>query len=192
MLPSHSDTDSGAETDDKDKISMNPWKPAILEIKPFGREYNKDFSVESRSGSGCYTLNLYSYTCTCPDFIERRGGRSIGDIGRSCKHLRDAVLSLDTNPIADELTRVIFKSPHGPYDRIWFAPDPDGEILALGITEGKPWWNLFVRKGPGGAYDRYGYHPVDRRWAYESSPPSAHEILQLLAFVPGEPPLKRE
>ena len=164
---------------------MTPWKPALLEMKPFGREYDRDFTTESRTGSGRYTLNLYTYSCTCPDFVSRRSGRPVGDVGRSCKHLRDAVLSLDVDAIGDELTRVIFKSPFGPYDRIWFAPGPDGEIIALGMTEGKPWWNLFVRKGPGGPYDRYGFHPREVRWSWDDRPPQVEVIQKMLAQVPG-------
>lgn len=164
---------------------MTPWKPALLEMKPFGREYDRDFTTESRSGSGRYTLNLYAYTCTCPDFVSRRSEHPVGDVGRSCKHLRDAVLSLDVDAIGDELTRVIFKSPFGPYDRIWFAPGPDGEVIALGMTEGKPWWNLFVRKGPGQPYNRYGFNPREIRWSYDDRPPQVDSIQNMLARVPG-------
>ncbi len=154
-------------------------------MKPFGREYDRDFTVESRSGSGRYTLNLFSYTCTCPDFLTRRSGRPVGDVGRSCKHLRDAVLSLEDEVIGDELTRVIFKSPYGPYDRIWFAPGPDGEIVALGMTEGKPWWNIFMRRGPGEPYDRYGFNPREMRWSFENPPPAVEEIKRMLTHLPG-------
>ncbi len=164
---------------------MTPWKPAILNMKPFGREYDREFTVESRSGSGKYTLNLYTYTCTCPDFVQRRVERPLGDVGRSCKHLRDAVLALDIDSFGDELTRVIFKSPHGPYERIWFAPGPDDEIIALGIIENKPWLNLFIRRGVGQPYDRYGYSPSEGRWSYDSIPPAARDIVRLMAELPG-------
>ena len=164
---------------------MSSWKPALLKISPFGDEYDRDIIVESRTGGGRYTVNLHSYTCTCPDFTERRAERPVGDLGRSCKHLRDMVLSLDTDAFGDELTRVIFKSPHGPYKRIWFAPGPDGEILALGMRPDKPWLSLFIRSGSGEPYTRYGYHPGEERWAYDSSPPEAENILEMLKSVPG-------
>jgi len=164
---------------------VSPWKPALLSISPFGSEFNHDIEVESQTGGGCYTVNLYSYTCTCPDFLERRAGRPIGDLGRSCKHLRDAVLSLDSDAFGDELTRVIFKSPHGPYSRIWFAPGPDGDILALGVRSDKPWLSLFLRSGPEDAYTRFGYNPESRRWAYDSVPQKAEKILGMLKSVPG-------
>ncbi len=164
---------------------INQWKPALLKISPFGAEYDRDITVESRTGGGEYILNLYTYTCSCPDFIERRADRPVGDLGRSCKHLRDAVLSLDVDAFGDELTRVIFKSPHGPYERIWFAPGPEGDILALGMRSDKPWLNLFVRSGPGEAYTRYGYHPEEERWAYNSMPPGTDVILGMVESVPG-------
>ncbi|RKX79476.1 MAG: hypothetical protein DRZ90_13985 [Spirochaetes bacterium] len=163
---------------------MGLWKPALLSIAPFGMDYNRDIEVESRTGGGRYTVNLYSYTCTCPDFTERRAMRPIGDLGRSCKHLRDAVLSLDTDAFGDELTRVIFKSPHGPYERIWFAPGPEGDVMALGMRSDKPWLSLFHRGGPGESYTRYGYHPEEKRWAYDSRPPEVEMILGLLKSVP--------
>jgi len=165
--------------------SVSSWKPALLSIAPFGNEFNRDIEVESKTGGGCYTVNLHSYTCTCPDFIERRAARPIGDLGRSCKHLRDAVLSLDTDAFGDELTRVIFKSPHGPYSRIWFSPGLNGDILALGVRSDKPWLSLFLRSSPDAAYTRFGYNPGDRRWAYDSAPQEAEKILGMLKSVPG-------
>ena len=45
---------------------------ASLLLKPFDREFDRDIEVESRTGSQSYTVNLYRYTCTCPDFLERR------------------------------------------------------------------------------------------------------------------------
>jgi hypothetical protein len=163
---------------------MSSWKPALLKMSPFGKEYDRDIAVESRTGGGRYTVNLYPYTCTCPDFIERRVKRPIGDLGRSCKHLRETVLSLDSDAFGDELTRVIFKSPHGPYERIWFAPDPQGEIFALCQRSDKPWLSLFVRSGAGQPYTRYGYHPIEKRWAYDSKPQEYVEILEMLRSVP--------
>ena len=164
---------------------MNPWKPAILRIKPFGNEHDREISVESHNSSVRYNVNLHRYTCTCPDFLQRRRSRLVGDIGRSCKHLREAVLSLDSDAFGDELTRVIFKSPHGPYDRIWFIPGPDGEIIALGIRDEKDWVNLFVRRPGKGPYERYGYHRGDHRWAYGNQPSHCHWILSMLDIVPG-------
>ena len=163
----------------------SPWKPAVLSIAPFGKEFDRDIRVESRTGGGSYTVNLYSYTCTCPDFIERRAGRPVGDLGRSCKHLRDVVLSLDADAFGDELTRVIFKSPHGPYSRIWFAPGPDGDILALGVRSDKPWLSLFLRSGPDKAFTRFGYNPDEKRWAYGTVPQNDRDILGMLKSVPG-------
>jgi hypothetical protein len=166
---------------------MSAWKPAILSIKPFGKEYDRDTAVESRTGGLLYTVNLHRYTCTCPDFVLRRSQKPRGDLGRTCKHLREAVLALDTDTFGDELTRVIFKSPHGPYDVIWFAPGPAGDIVALGLKADKPWMNLFVRSGKGEPYTRYGYHPGERRWAYGSAPPGAHEILEMMSGIPESP-----
>ena len=80
---------------------MSVWKPALVNISPFGDEYDRDDIVESRTGGGRYTVNLHTYTCTCPDFIERRAERPVGDLGRSCKHLRDMVLSLDADAFGD-------------------------------------------------------------------------------------------
>lgn len=164
---------------------MSSWKPALLDISPFGKEYDRDITVESRTSGGRYTVNLFSYTCTCPDFKERRFKRPIGDLGRSCKHLRETVLALDSDAFGDELTRVIFKSPHGPYDRIWFSPDSRGNVIALCLRSDKPWLNVFVRSGSGQPYTRYGYHPSEERWAYESCPPDCDEILELIKTVPG-------
>ena len=163
----------------------SPWKPAILKMKPFGPEMDKDVPVESRSGGGYYTINLHRYTCTCPDFVLRRAGLPVGDIGRSCKHLRDAVLALDSDSFGDELTRVIFKSPYGPYDRIWFAPGPDGEIIALALSEDKPWINLFLRNSSDGHYERYGFNPKESRWSWDSQPPDAENVLHLVSLIPG-------
>ena len=164
---------------------MTSWKPAILEMAPFGPEYDRDFIVESRSGGGRYTVNLHRYTCTCPDFAERRAVRTVGDLGRSCKHLRDAVLSLDRDAFGDELTRVIFKSPHGPYDMIWFAPDARREIVAAAMVLDGPWMNIFARKGGEGPYVRYGFHIADERWAYGTAPENAAEILAMLKTLPS-------
>jgi len=164
---------------------MNPWKPALLRLKPFGREFDTDRRVESRSGGGTYIVNLHRYTCTCPDFRQRRAQRPVGDLGRSCKHLRDIVLSLDEDAFGDELTRVIFKSPHGPYDRIWFAPDSDGSVIALGLKDDGPWWNIFLKDGPDGPYNRYGYHPAEDRWSYDHPPANAAAVLDLARRIPG-------
>jgi hypothetical protein len=163
---------------------MSSWKPAILNITPFGAEYDKNLIVESRTGGGRYTVNLYTYTCTCPDFLERRSSRPVGDLGRSCKHLRDAVLSLDVDAFGDELTRVIFKSPHGPYDIIWFAPGPDDGMVAAGLSKDKPWMSLFVRGGKGKPYTRFGYSLAEDRWSYNSAPPMASEILAMIKSLP--------
>ncbi len=163
---------------------MSLWKPALLEMAPFGPEYDRDITVESRSGGGRYAINLHRYTCTCPDFIERRAHRPVGDLGRSCKHLRDAVLSLDVNAFGDELTRVIFKSPHGPYDMIWFAQDSLGNVVAVCIVIDKPWMNIFAKKGGRGPYERFGFHISEERWAYNYAPENAAEILEMVKTIP--------
>ncbi len=166
---------------------MTQWKPALLYLKPFGREFDKDIAVESRTGSQSYRVNLYRYTCSCPDFIERRSAHPVGDTGRSCKHLRDTVLGIsaaDPEVFGDELTRVIFKSSYGPYDRIWFAPGPDDDVIALGVNEGKSWVNIFARSGPDTPYTRYGYHLSDKRWAFDSLPANSRFIEEMLNTVP--------
>ena len=34
---------------------ISQWKPAVLSIAPFGREYNRNIEVESPTGVGHYT-----------------------------------------------------------------------------------------------------------------------------------------
>lgn len=156
-------------------MDVRSWKPALLRLKPFGPDSDREVEVESKTSTGRYRVNLHRMTCTCPDFTDRRASRAHDDIGRACKHIREVILSLDTDAFGDELTRVLFKSPFGPYDRIFFAPDPRGDTAALGFVDGKPWVNVFCRRESGEPYTRFGYQPEEDRWAYDDVPPFAGE-----------------
>jgi hypothetical protein len=106
-----------------------------------------------------YRVDLASYTCTCPNWIESRGQFSIEDLRRACKHISSFMKFF----------------PLG-----WILPLPadqcrhtylmiDGYQHSLVNAQNTEWINVKVQNRVGGIFE-YGYNLDEKRWSYATKP----------------------
>jgi hypothetical protein len=80
-------------------------------------------------------------------------------------------------------------------EKYYRATLPSGREIGLGITTGDDWIDVIVRRRRSGesgniatgTFATFGFHAVEGRWRYGTSPPGSSEIRNFLAAHLGTP-----
>lgn len=144
------------------EIKVDPTQPKMPVINWAAR-------VRPDAGSDAsYFVDLSKPSCTCADWELNRAMLPIGHLSRCCFHV---------------LAACSFAKPEAGWPG-WFSaflghrwtPDPRknwltiraGTGLILASTAPSGWADVFAPHA--GEYDRFAYHAIEGRWAYDSVP----------------------
>lgn len=135
-----------------------------------------------------YLVDLYEYTCTCPDFAHRASAPA-RSITRACKHIAGGVLN--RSEMVEQLDDIELAVLHARGRKsVYFRTETaNGGEVVVGVDGESGWADVFFRKyrkgdplgGPTGAWDCYGLDRYEWRWSYGEGPRGAREIKELLA-----------
>jgi len=132
-----------------------------------------------------YQVEIDRRTCNCPDFVTNRRKFSENDYRRLCKHLIEAmVCSKKTEsfpPAIHEFFMTKYLEKKGVF---WIEEFHElkilGEVILISKAESSPWVNVFSkaksRKSENISYKRFGFHLLEKRWSYGTSPGNNEEI----------------
>ena len=158
-------------------------------VDPLTEDYNKPLKIKSFSSNRSYFVNLHEFTCTCPDFQERRRHVPPGKFNRLCKHIAEAFSRHGRPDGWSEVHHAIISRSFGMFkDRYFIIPLNSGIEIALGYEDDYSWLDVFARsrrtgekKGLyTGRYHRYGFNYLGPRWSYGEGPPGAMEIRRII------------
>ena len=131
-----------------------------------------DYASESEV-STVRRVDLGTMTCDCPDFARREEEYQPLDLRRLCKHLQRCVIENHRTDLP-ALHVALLEDVHLPrYTQIRFV-HMLGHDVAFTTNDAGEWINVFARyrkkKDPPdvhtGRYIRYGYNPIEGRWAH--------------------------
>lgn len=140
-------------------------------LPKFGEERSR-VEVPSMSERGKkYVVDLFHYTCTCPDFTEKRNAYARYDLRRACKHIRSQV---------EQEYPFLFQR------RLTFNCG-EQEVRAVQMFSHN-WIDVYTTKRTGARSRRFGYSLVEDRWTYGDAPKNAAQIATtiLQSFAPFE------
>jgi len=158
----------------------------------FSRGYDVLKEVGSASSERSYEVNLYDFSCTCPDFRKRRLYFERGDIRRICKHQFALMEEQDQIDQLEELSVAILRFGANRKTLRRFE-NKNGVAFALSTEPLGEWVDVATRKKrvgeKGGAYsgeyDVYGYNPSEKRWSYGEVPAGAIAIKSAIRYELG-------
>lgn len=151
-----------------------PWIPPIAAV----------LSEKSQSEVGrSYRVDLGSQTCTCPDWVGNRDGRSLGSPARFCKHMLSALGRVSPN--TDWPDWLGFLTDHAyrisPRSRVGVVRVPGGVVLVV-VSDGD--WCDVIAPDSGG-YGRFGFNRSQHRWSYGEAPDGARAIRNAIKELVG-------
>ena len=135
--------------------------------------FNQNIELESFSfdNDNKYIVNLYNASCTCKDFEKsQRNQYKNGDIRRFCKHLTDVYKNnFGTDGLSD-LNKFIINDGFTVKNKTSsFILEKSPSKIFVNYDTTAEWWNIFM-KNDKGEFVRYGYSPVEKRFAYNEKP----------------------
>jgi len=125
------------------------------------QEGERTYKVAGTSGV-VYRIDLGSFSCTCPDWVERRVRFPFPDIRRACKHI-----SLF---LQDDTVAVLLPIPPENY-RIGVFSIGNRKLFVLQKGENR-WIDVYCESEYGG-YTSHGYCMFEKRWANGDRPPKS-------------------
>lgn len=124
-----------------------------------------------------YEVDLRDLSCSCPDYLARHCFVDEFDFGRLCKHLAVAIRNaVGLSPLEEAIVR---DGRSRSYHRVPLGMR--GEFI-LGVTPGYPWTDVFTETG--GAWKRFGYSLVERRWSWHTEPPASAGVATIIQRLP--------
>jgi hypothetical protein len=147
-------------------------------------------AVKRRRADATYTVDLAEWSCTCPYAAARITRYGDLDVRRVCKHLdrlaltRVGVLSYCEPPVAALLERGVWRQRRrysGVRETQFFVWSAWPSPVYLGITPLSPWVSVATRRKKAadtapaftGKYFLFSYNIEERTWAYDTRPPGA-------------------
>jgi hypothetical protein len=151
----------------------------IISLPSF--DIKKVYKIPSEDNSKVkHQVSLKDLTCDCSDFQNYLSKFAKDDLRRACRHIRSAIVISDA--MADSWLRKLIgdRFIHEHY----FVPD--GKDCAFGYYLDNPWIAYYgkwytTRKGSKIYYNRFGYSNVEQRWASNSEPMDASEIVLMIS-----------
>lgn len=121
-----------------------------------------------------FDVDLRGPTCTCEEWRDSRQNKPEGDLGRCCSHVLEGFCRVE--PVSG------WPGWLGAFLRYRWKPDPRkvwmvmriGESFVLASTAPMDWADVFAPAT--GEYERFGYHLLEDRWAYQSAPESSDSV----------------
>ena len=162
------------------RLGANPMELSVPRLP-------QAFDVWVEIGSGTsdrnYIVNLFEYSCTCPDYLKRRQYFYPGDVRRVCKHQFALMEERGLVDQLDELSRAVLKFGANR-KTLRRLENKAGVAFALSTDTWAEWVDVVTRKKrvgeKGGAYsgeyDVYGYNNSEKRWSYGEAPAGARAI----------------
>lgn len=135
--------------------------------------YEKDETIEIKSfdeeSKNLYQLNLYQLICSCPDWQTRRAGFKKGDMRRLCKHLTLYYLKDECAVNLTPLQAFFFDRGYIPGGIFkYISIEGLKQSVIINYDDEFSWWNIIFAYD--GKFERYGYDPVSRAFAYGDKP----------------------
>ncbi len=130
--------------------------------------------VRSRAGRAVdYQVDLGPPTCTCPDW-QGRSQLPVGHLSRCCKHVLHAYGRLQPKNGWPGWMHAFLGYQWTPHPgKQWMVLRMDGSFV-LASTAPSDWADVFAPDD--GEYERFGYHVVENRWAYDRQPAGSDYI----------------
>lgn len=152
-----------------------------LSVPSLSEEFNEYVKVDSETEDTSYYVNMFEYSCTCPDFTKRRYFFERGDIRRICKHQLWVLEDRKLLGQFDELSRAVIELKANK-KVLHLCKTGAGAIFSL--SSDNEWINVVARKRNSGDscgvytgdYARFGFSKIDGRWSYGDAPPGATAI----------------
>lgn len=116
----------------------------------------------------CYEIDLSKPTCTCPEWQKERSKLPVGHLSRCCKHVLYAYSRLHPQNGWPGWMRAFLGHQWTPHPRKEWMVLKLGDALVLASTAPVDWADVFALEE--GEYERFGYHMLENRWAYDSKP----------------------
>ncbi len=125
--------------------------------------------IRSRAEEGGYSqIDLGPPSCTCSDWQRDRSQLPVGHLSRCCKHVLYAYSRLQPKNGWPGWMRAFLGYQWTPHPRKQWMMLRMGGSFVLASTAPEDWADVFAPED--GEYERFGYHVVENRWAYDSRP----------------------
>jgi hypothetical protein len=133
--------------------------------------------IKSHSQAGVtYEVNLQGPSCSCQDWLSMRQQLAPLHLTRCCKHILDAFRQIEPSCGWPGWLSGFLNDSHAPKPgQEWMLIDVSGKLV-LASTAPFGWSNVYVANGS--SYERFGYNPAERRWAYGEAPRGARTITE--------------
>jgi hypothetical protein len=173
----------GVETQNvRGEARQGSSSPSDANLPTFTDAACRSIQVESTDGKKTYVVDLQSYTCTCPDFVEKRAKEPPLVATRACKHICRLLNAEPNKSRLSPLVRCMVENcaEHGFGVPPGWLIDNDGQTVFISFPN-KGWCDLFVPKRTRALrYERYGYNVYDKRWSYGKAPAGARGLRDYL------------
>jgi hypothetical protein len=117
---------------------------------------------------GCCEIDLSKPSCTCAEWREERSQLPLGHLSRCCRHVLYAFSRLHPQPGWPGWMRAFLGHQWTPHPRKEWMVLRVRDSLVLASTAPVDWADVFAPED--GEYERFGYHVMENRWAYDSKP----------------------
>lgn len=150
--------------------------------------------IRSRADQdACFEIDLSKPACTCPEWQKDRSKLPIRHLSRCCKHVLYAYSRLHPQNGWPGWMRAYLGHQWTPHPRKQWMVLKLGHTLVLASTAPIDWADVFAPED--GEYERFGYHVLENRWAYDSKPVDSgyirNRIITATQAVSNEAPFLR-
>lgn len=135
--------------------------------------FNATKEIESFSfdNDKIYTVNLYNFTCSCPDFKKMsRDKHPRGDIRRLCKHLmREYRVDFGTDGLT-QIQKCIFENERPVYNKFKDINLRDfSRKIIVNFDNNQSWSRIYVEQ-ENSSFKDYSYDFIEKRFSYGETP----------------------
>jgi hypothetical protein len=127
----------------------------------------------SEKGDG-WEIDLSQPSCTCPEWRQERSQLPVGHLSRCCRHVLHAFSRLHPQPGWPGWMRAFLGHQWTPHPSKQWMVLRVRDLLVLASTAPVDWADVFAIEE--GEYERFGYHVMENRWAYDSRPADSEYI----------------
>ncbi|GAB4287108.1 MAG: hypothetical protein Kow0098_03170 [Ignavibacteriaceae bacterium] len=132
-----------------------------------------------------FRQNLFNLTCTCPQFDEKKGRFNARDVRSICSHIFIKLKSTRVNDHVPRIMLLLAQSAIFYNSQYFFRTHINNVPVYYGFAPHTNWINIFAPSLDNDLdyYVRYGYNPVDKRWADGMDGWNADKVLHVLNHI---------